>query len=82
MLATVSAAHAETLTSHGAARSQALTDGYHLAFWIGVGLLAAAMAVTLAILQPTPTAAHDVEPQVDPGTPPEDEKSVTATPTS
>jgi MFS family permease len=37
VLATVSAAHAETLTSHGAAHSQALTDGYHLAFWLGVG---------------------------------------------
>jgi MFS family permease len=82
VLATVSAAHAETLTSHGAAHAQALTDGYHLAFWIGVGMLAAAMAVTLAILRPTPTAAPDVEPQVNPCTPPEHEKPVTATLTS
>jgi MFS family permease len=82
VLATVSAAHTKTLTSHGAAHAQALTDGYHLAFWIGVGLLAAAMAVTLAILRPTPTAAPDVEPHVNPCTAPEDEKRVTATLTS
>jgi EmrB/QacA subfamily drug resistance transporter len=82
VLATISAAHTKTLTSHGAAHAQALTDGYHLAFWIGVGLLAAAMAVTLAILRPTPTAGPDVEPHVNPCTAPEDEKRVTATLTS
>jgi hypothetical protein len=80
VLATVSAAHTETLTTHGTPRAQALTDGYHLAFWIGVGLLAVAMAVTLAVLRPAPTPAAELERPGDPTAPPQDDESITATP--
>jgi EmrB/QacA subfamily drug resistance transporter len=61
VLATVSAAHTEALRTHGTPPTQALTDGYHLAFRIGVGLLAVAMAVTLAVLRPVPTFAPEPE---------------------
>ena len=58
VLATVAATRAETLTTHGAPATQALTDGYHLAFGVGVGLLVAAMVITLAVLQPAPPPAR------------------------
>jgi EmrB/QacA subfamily drug resistance transporter len=61
VLATISAARAETLATHGAPTTQALTDGYHLAFRIGVGLLAVAMAVTLSVLRPTQESAPGPE---------------------
>jgi EmrB/QacA subfamily drug resistance transporter len=80
VLATVAAAHTEMLTTHGTPRAQALTDGYHLAFWIGVGLLAVAMAVTLAILRPAPTPAAELERHGDPTARPQDDESITATP--
>ena len=50
VLATVSASRSEDLIASGTAEAQALTDGYHLAFWIGAGLVAAAIAVAVAAI--------------------------------
>jgi EmrB/QacA subfamily drug resistance transporter len=52
VLATLSASHTESLAAKGESAAAALTGGYHLAFYIGAGLVAAAMAVALVVLRP------------------------------
>ncbi|HUR86569.1 MAG TPA: MFS transporter [Solirubrobacteraceae bacterium] len=62
VLATVSASRSEHLVADGESAAQALTSGYHLAFLIAAGLVVAAIAVAIAVLEPAP--------QMDPhGTP-------------
>jgi EmrB/QacA subfamily drug resistance transporter len=58
VLATVSAGRTSTLAARGQNLSAALTGGYHLAFWIAAGLVAAAIAVAAVTLR-TP-AGHQV----------------------
>src|SRR5689334_17396628 len=48
VLATVSAGRTSTLAARGQNPSAALTGGYHLAFWIAAGLVAAAIAIAAA----------------------------------
>jgi EmrB/QacA subfamily drug resistance transporter len=52
VLATLSASRSDGLVADGASAASALTSGYHLAFWIGAGLIGAAIVVALAVLQP------------------------------
>ena len=52
VLATVSASHSGDLIADGEATSQALTSGYHLAFWIGAALVLAAIVVAVTVLRP------------------------------
>ena len=52
VLATLSASRSDGLVEDGEATASALTSGYHLAFLIGAILVAAAIAVALAVLQP------------------------------
>jgi EmrB/QacA subfamily drug resistance transporter len=52
VLATVSASRTSALIAHGRPVTVALTDGYHLAFWIAFGLVVAAMAVAATMLRP------------------------------
>jgi EmrB/QacA subfamily drug resistance transporter len=52
VLATVSAGRTSTLTAHGHSVADALTGGYHLAFWIAAALVAAAIAVAAVTLRP------------------------------
>jgi MFS family permease len=59
VLATVSAGRTSTLAARGQNPSAALTGGYHLAFWIAAGLVAAAIAIAAAALR-TPPAGHQV----------------------
>jgi EmrB/QacA subfamily drug resistance transporter len=59
VLATVSAGRTSTLAARGQNPSAALTGGYHLAFWIAAGLVAAAIAIAAATLR-TPPAGHQV----------------------
>jgi EmrB/QacA subfamily drug resistance transporter len=54
VLATVSASRSDELIASGTAEAQALTDGYHLAFWIGVALVAAAIVVAVAVIRQVP----------------------------
>jgi EmrB/QacA subfamily drug resistance transporter len=52
VLATVSAGRTSTLAAGGEGVAAALTSGYHLAFWIAAGLVAAAIAVAGTVLRP------------------------------
>jgi MFS family permease len=59
ILATVSASHSEHLVRGGESAAAALTSGYHLAFLIAAGLVVAAIAVALLVLEPEQQpAAH------------------------
>jgi hypothetical protein len=58
VLATASASRSNALIAHGRPVAVALTDGYHLAFWIAFGLVVAAIAVAATVLRPQrPVAA-------------------------
>jgi MFS family permease len=52
VLATVSAARTSTLLAQHRPAAVALTEGYHLAFWIAFGLVIAAIAVAATVLRP------------------------------
>ena len=52
MLATVSASRTNALIAQHRPVAVALTDGYHLAFWIAFGLVIAAIAVAATVLRP------------------------------
>jgi len=52
VLATVSAGRTSTLAARGQGAMAALTGGYHLAFWIAAGLVAAGIAVAGTVLRP------------------------------
>ncbi len=51
VLATVSAGRTSALAARGEGTLAALTDGYHLAFWIAAGLVAVAIAVAGTVLR-------------------------------
>jgi predicted MFS family arabinose efflux permease len=52
VLATVSATRTDNLRAAGESVASALTGGYHLAFYIGAGLVVAAIAVAVTVLRP------------------------------
>src|SRR5262245_34160941 len=52
VLATLSASRTEDLAGQGHSMAAALTGGYHLAFYIGAGLVVAAIVVALLLLRP------------------------------
>ncbi len=52
VLATLSASRTEGLAAKGESTAAALTGGYHLAFYIGAGLVVAAIAVAVTVLRP------------------------------
>ena len=52
VLATLSATRSEELIDGGTAAASALTDGYHLAFVIGAGLVLVAILVAVTVLRP------------------------------
>jgi MFS family permease len=58
VLATLSATRTENLLASGTAPDAALTSGFDLAFWIGAGLVAAAIAVTTLVVRTTPALAE------------------------
>jgi EmrB/QacA subfamily drug resistance transporter len=62
VLATVSASRTSALIGSGRPATAALTDGYHLAFWIAFGLVIAAIAVAATVLRPGSEAAAAPEP--------------------
>ena len=59
VLATVSAARTNALIAQHRPAAVALTEGYHLAFWIAFGLVVAAIAVAAALLRPQLAAAAE-----------------------
>ena len=62
VLATVSAARSNSLIAQHHPAAAALTDGYHLAFWIACGLVAAAAGLGALVLRPQPGIQPDVQP--------------------
>jgi len=53
VLATLSASQTKALAAGGTSLPEALTNGFHLAFWIGAGLVAVAIGVVAVMMRPT-----------------------------
>src|SRR5580693_8311876 len=66
VLATVSASRTSALLAQHRPAAVALTDGYHLAFWIACGLVVAAAAVAATMLRSQPALAQSPEAQPAP----------------
>ena len=64
VLATVSASRTSALIAEHRPVAVALTEGYHLAFWIAFGLVLAAIAVAATVLRPERTVATEAQGQV------------------
>jgi EmrB/QacA subfamily drug resistance transporter len=62
VLATVSASRTSTLIAQHRPAAVALADGYHLAFWIACGLVAAAAGVAATVLRPQPALPRSPQP--------------------
>jgi EmrB/QacA subfamily drug resistance transporter len=61
VLATVSAARSNSLIAQHHPVAAALTEGYHLAFWIACGLVAAAAGLAAVVLRPRPSIPPDAQ---------------------
>ncbi len=72
VLATLSASRADTLIGRGESTAEALTGGYHLAFWIAAALVVAAIVVAVTVVQPEAKAAEGLEAEQDPVREPSD----------
>jgi predicted MFS family arabinose efflux permease len=59
VLATLSSERSDGLIADGEATQQALTSGYHFAFWIGAALVLAAIVAALTILEPDAAGERD-----------------------
>jgi EmrB/QacA subfamily drug resistance transporter len=59
VLATLSTSRTDTLARGGQSAATALTGGYHLAFWIAAGLVAAAVVIALVVVKGQPKAARE-----------------------
>jgi MFS family permease len=66
VLATLSATRSESLIGGGEATAAALTSGYHLAFLIGAGLIAVAIAVAVTVLEPERRTEEGSQAEVEP----------------
>jgi fucose permease len=63
VLATLAATQSHKLAAHGQSTAAALTGGYHLAFLIGAGIVAAAAAIAVTVMRPVhELAGAGVEP--------------------
>jgi EmrB/QacA subfamily drug resistance transporter len=66
VLATLSATRSEALLEQGESTAAALTEGYQLAFVIGAGLVVAAIAIAVTVLQPAAQAVPEPETEGEP----------------
>ncbi len=68
VLATLASEHSDGLIEDGGSTAQALTSGYHLAFWIGAALVLAAIVVAATVLTPDSEReeAHEAPPHAEP----------------
>jgi EmrB/QacA subfamily drug resistance transporter len=71
VLATLSAGRTDGRLADGAPTAVALTDGYHVGFWVAVGLVLVALVVAVAVPQPErdvaaePAAQPELEPELE-----------------
>ncbi len=65
VLATLSATRTAQGAAGGHSQEAALLSGYHLAFWVAAGLLAAAVVVAARLLSPATSAAAEAPDGVD-----------------
>jgi hypothetical protein len=63
VLATLSTERTDGLLADGEPMASALNSGYHLAYVIGVGLVAVAIVVAVVVLQPEDKAAEQLGEQ-------------------
>jgi EmrB/QacA subfamily drug resistance transporter len=61
VLATLSASHSKKLIASGHSTAASLASGYHLAFWIGAGLILAGIAIALTVVQPVAKATKAIQ---------------------
>ena len=54
----MSTSRSDDLIAQGKPLASALTSGYHVAFWIGAGLVAAAIVVAATVLESVPQSAQ------------------------
>jgi EmrB/QacA subfamily drug resistance transporter len=65
VLATLSTTRTEDRLAEGAANATALVDGYQLAFFVGAGFAAAAIALAITVLEPSPELEIEEIPDVE-----------------
>jgi EmrB/QacA subfamily drug resistance transporter len=70
VLATLSATRTDSLLASGSSPDAALTGGFHLAFWVGAGLVTAAIAITTLVIRSAPALAEaepleELEPELE-----------------
>jgi EmrB/QacA subfamily drug resistance transporter len=63
VLATLSTTRTDSLLSAGESGGSALTSGYHLAFLVGAGLVAVAIAVAATVLEPAAVPQPQEQPE-------------------
>ncbi len=63
VLATLSTSRSEDLIAQGTPRAEALTSGYHLAFYVAAALVVAAIAVAVTVLEPVAQPAPAPAPE-------------------
>jgi MFS family permease len=61
VIATLASTHTESLLGDGKSTADALTGGYHLAFFIGAGLLTAAIVLAVGLLTSKEVVEEEVE---------------------
>ena len=60
VLATLSTTRTDTLLAEGESTASALTDGYHLAFTVGAGLVAFGIVLAVTVLKPSAVVEEEV----------------------
>jgi MFS family permease len=59
VLAALSAARTDSLEATGSGAKDALTGGYHLAFWVAAGVVAVAVVIAQTVLKPAAESADE-----------------------
>jgi EmrB/QacA subfamily drug resistance transporter len=73
VLATLSTERTDTLLAEGASQAAALNSGYHVAYLVGAGLVAAALAIVIFVIRPAPLPGAQEAPAEAEPAPPEGE---------
>jgi EmrB/QacA subfamily drug resistance transporter len=68
VLATLSATETENLIAGGTGEAAALVSGYHVAFWVGAALVAAAVAVAVIVVESVKAPIHGELPEAEDST--------------